>query len=410
MTGRTHGVNVGVIDMQTDSVGDPLRASTYTPANNFFAARVQKELSPRSNVGVMFVNRQATGGGASSDSWNRTWGADGRWGVNQNLTINGFVARTETPGATGGEHAFNGGIEYRNRVTRSYFDYTEVGADFNPEVGFLERPDAYRQISTGFFKNLRRPWMLEKLKMREYRPHLTYEGFWGFDGVNETGLLHFDHALDFESGNFLSPGLNVQHETLRVPFAVYAPTSRPSERVIVPAGDYTTPYFFLQSNTDRKRLVSGGLAWNYGGFLSGHQSAQAPTSHRPLARRQLHDDMAVDPQRHLAAGGRFRHQRRVRARHLQLHAAHQRPGPGAVQRPDGSLVDQPPLQPAADGGDRAVRGLQRHRGVQRLRSGESRVRHEVRAPVGRVPVARVNTGRAGRAGSAGGARQGGRGR
>ncbi len=277
LTGRTHGVNVGVIDMQTDAVGDPLRASSYTPASNYLAGRVQRELSPRSNVGVMFVNRQATGGGANSDSWNRTWGADGRWGVNQNLTINGFVARTETPGATGAEHAFSSGVEYRNRVTRAYFDYVEVGADFNPEVGFLERPDAYRQVSTGLFKNLRRPWLLKTLKMREYRPHLTYESYWGFDGVNETGLLHFDHALDFESGNFLSPGINVQHETLRVPFAVYSPSARPSEQVIVPAGDYTTPYFFLQSNTDRKLLVSGGLAWNYGGFLSGHQNAQAPT-------------------------------------------------------------------------------------------------------------------------------------
>jgi len=45
----------------------------------------------------------------------------------------------------------------------------------------------------------------------------------------------------------------------------------------VPAGSYDSPYFFLQSNTDRKRLVSGGLAWNYGGFLSGQQNAMAPT-------------------------------------------------------------------------------------------------------------------------------------
>jgi len=277
LTGRTHGFNVGIIDMQSEAVGDPSRPSTYAPSNNFFAGRLQKELSSRSNVGVMFVNRQATGTGPGSDGWNRTWGADGRWGVNQNLTVNGFVARTETPGATGPEHAYNGGLEYRDRANRAYFDYTEVGADFNPEVGFLERPDAYRQVSTGYFKNLRRPWLLKTLKLREYRPHLTYEGYWGFDGVNETGFLHFDHALDFESGNFISPGMNVQRETLRVPFAVYNPPGRRSEWIVVPPGDYTTPYFFLQSNTDRKRLISGGLAWNIGGFLSGQQNAQAPT-------------------------------------------------------------------------------------------------------------------------------------
>jgi hypothetical protein len=272
LTGRTHGLNVGIIDMQTEAVGNPAQSSRFTPANNFFAGRLQKEISSRSNVGAMFVNRQGTGTGPGSDGWNRTWAADARWGVNQNLTINGFVARTETPGATGAEHAFNGGIEYRDRANRAYFDYTEVGADFNPEVGFLERPDAYRQIGTGYFKNFRRPWLLKTLKMREFRPHQTFEGYWGFDGYHETSMLHLDHALDFESGYFISPGVNVQHEGLRVPFVVHAP-----RRIVVPAGDYTTPYFFWQSNTDRKRLVSGGLAWNYGGFLSGHQNAQAPT-------------------------------------------------------------------------------------------------------------------------------------
>jgi hypothetical protein len=55
-----------------------------------------------------------------------------------------------------------------------------------------------------------------------------------------------------------------------VPFEVYP-------GVIVPAGTYNSPYLFLQSNTDRKQWISGGLAWNLGGFLSGTQSSMAPT-------------------------------------------------------------------------------------------------------------------------------------
>jgi hypothetical protein len=269
LTGKTSGVNIGIIDMQTEAVGDPLRAATYTPANNFFAGRVSKDLPNRSSVGAIFVNRTATGGGPRSEGWNRTWGTDAKWGATESLTFSGFAAKTETPGLTARQYAYNGGAEYRNRVTRTYFDYTEVGDDFNPEVGFLERTDGYRQVSTGYYKNLRRQW-LSDLKLREWRPHATYESYWGFDGFQETALLHIDNALDFESGNFISPGFNLQHEGLREPFEVYP-------GIVVPAGRYDSPYFFLQSNSDRKKLVSGGLAWNYGGFLSGHQNAMAPT-------------------------------------------------------------------------------------------------------------------------------------
>ncbi len=269
LTGKTNGVNVGFIDMQTEAVGDRNRPSTFTAANNFLAGRVSKDLPNRSSIGAIFVSRTATGAGPGSDSWNRTWGTDGKWGVTESLTLSGFAAKTETPGLTDRQYAYNGGAEYRNRVTRTYFDYTEVANDFNPEVGFLERTDGYRQISTGIFKNLRREW-LSDLKLREWRPHITYESYWGFDGFNETALLHVDNALDFESGNFISPGLNVQREGLRAPFEVYP-------GIIVPAGSYDSPYFFLQSNTDRKHWISGGFAWNHGGFLSGHQEAVAPT-------------------------------------------------------------------------------------------------------------------------------------
>ena len=262
LTGKIGGLNVGLIDMQTERVG-------ATPANNFMTARVSKDLPNRSSVGGMFVGRTATGDGAGSDGWNRTWGADGKWGATQSLTISGFAARTETPDVSGREYAYNGGAEFRNRVTRAYVDYTEVGEDFNPEVGFLERTDGYRQISTGFYKNLRRPW-LSDLKLREWRPHTTYESYWGFDGFNETSLVHIDSAFDFESGNLVSPGLNIQHEGLRTPFTVYP-------GVIVPAGSYDSPYLFLQSNTDRKKAVSAGLSANVGGFLSGRQRALAPT-------------------------------------------------------------------------------------------------------------------------------------
>jgi hypothetical protein len=261
LTGKTAGFNVGLLNMQTESVG-------LTPANNFTAARVNKDLRNRSSVGAIFVNRSATGDLAGRDNWNRTWGVDGKLGVRDDWTFSGFAARTETPGRTGRQEAFSGGTQYQVRARRAFLEVTQVGEDFNPEVGFLERTDGFRQLWTGWYENVRHD-KLRAVGMREWRPHTSYESFWGFDGLQESATLHMDSAFDFENGNFISPAMNIQYEGLRAPFEVYP-------GVVVPAGSYRSPLAAGMGNTDRRKWISFSGSYNIGGFLSGHQQSYAP--------------------------------------------------------------------------------------------------------------------------------------
>jgi hypothetical protein len=61
----------------------------------------------------------------------------------------------------------------------------------------------------------------------------------------------------------------VQVEGLREPFEVYP-------GVIVPAGNYTSPYFLTMGNTDRRKWISASMSANIGGFLSGSQVSLSP--------------------------------------------------------------------------------------------------------------------------------------
>jgi hypothetical protein len=262
LTGRAFGTNIGLLNMQTERVG-------RTPANNFTAARVNHQLRNRSSVGFMFVNRTATGSGAVSDNWNRTFGVDAKYGIGEAITFSGFAARTQTPGLTGRDHALSTAFEFRNRKYEGNVSYAEVGDDFNPEVGFRERTDGYRQMGASFRRHVRTR-KLASLGIREWEPHATFESYWGFDGFQETATAHVDSRLDFENGYSLtSTALNVQYEGLRKPFEVYP-------GVIVPAGSYRSPFFMLNSSTDRRRMVSASLNCNMGGFLSGSQVSCAP--------------------------------------------------------------------------------------------------------------------------------------
>jgi hypothetical protein len=262
LTGKARGLNIGFMDMQTDDVG-PLWG------NNFAAARVSKDLGNRSSVGAIGVSRIGTGDKAGDDNWNRTWGVDGRFGIKEAVTINGFAARTETPGATEAEHAYSTGFDYRTRKWESQISYADVGDDFDPQVGFLERPDEYRQVQSALRRHVRTPWLAQH-GLREWEPHASYESYWGFDGLQETATLHLDSRLDFENGYSLtSTALNVQVEGLREPFEVYP-------GVIVPAGTYTSPYFLTMGNTDRRKWISASMSANIGGFLSGTQVSLSP--------------------------------------------------------------------------------------------------------------------------------------
>jgi hypothetical protein len=262
MSGKVNSVNVGFLNMQTDDVG-------RTPSNNFTTARVSKDLRNRSSVGTIFVNRTATGSLAGDDNWNRTFGVDGKWGIGETITLSGFAARTKTPGLTGRQHALSSAFDYRTRTWESTSSFAEVGEDFNPEVGFLERTDGYRQVTTALRRHIRAPALARK-GIREWEPHASYESYWGFDGYQETATLHVDSRLDFENGySIASTALNVQFEGLRKPFEVYP-------GVVVPAGSYRSPYFLTMSNTDRRRWLSGSLNCNIGGFLSGSQFSCAP--------------------------------------------------------------------------------------------------------------------------------------
>ncbi|MBI4521599.1 MAG: carbohydrate binding family 9 domain-containing protein, partial [Gemmatimonadetes bacterium] len=269
LSGRLSGLNVGVLDIQTEEVGT-------TPANNFAAVRLNRELPNRSSIGAIFVNRAATGspgsgsgaGAAGEHDWNRTWGVDGRLGIGEAITFNGYAARTETPGLTEGQYAVAGGAEYRDRRHRTYFEYAQVGDDFNPEVGFLRRDHGSERIAFGFYETLRSEALRAK-GFRELLPHFSYVRYNRLDGSLETATLHLDNHFDWESGNYIAPAINIDWDGLDRPFEVYP-------GVIVPKGTYRATHTAFRTHTDGRKWISANFDWDYGSFLSGHQSSIAP--------------------------------------------------------------------------------------------------------------------------------------
>jgi hypothetical protein len=258
LSGKARGMNVGVLNMQTADVGT-------RPGNNFSVARVSRDLPSRSGVGVMFVNRTATGSLARSNDYNRTFGADGRLGVGNYFTTNGFAARTETPGFRGRQYAYNVDAEYDDGRHRLQGQWGVTGEDFNPEVGFLENEDGYTRWYFQVEETMRQQWVRD-LGFREWLPHINATRFDYIDGGLNSAELHIDNHWDWENGLRIDTALQGSWEGLRVPFEIYP-------GITVPVGEHGGLYYRQRSNTDRRKWISGHLNWDVGTFLNGRQNS-----------------------------------------------------------------------------------------------------------------------------------------
>jgi len=258
LSGKARGLNVGVLNMQTADVGT-------RPGNNFSVARVSRDLPSRSGVGVMFVNRSATGALARSNDFNRTYGADGRLGVGNYFTMNGFAARTETPGFRGRQYAYNVDTEYDDGRHRLQWQYGLTGEDFNPEVGFLENEDGYRRMYFQVEETMRQDWV-RKLGFREWLPHVNANRYDYLDGGLNSADLHIDNHWDWENGWRIDTALQGGWEGLRVPFEIYP-------GIVVPPGEHGGFGYRQRANSDRRKWISGHFNWDVGRFLTGNQNS-----------------------------------------------------------------------------------------------------------------------------------------
>ena len=262
LTGKVGGVTVGALNIQTRRLQrlDPAtqQLEEIAPRNNFSVARVLRELPNRSRIGAMFISRLNAD---DTNDYNLTYAVDGRLGIGDAISIDGYVALTQTPGLVDGEHAFNISGSYTTRNWEAGLAFRELGADFNPEVGFLGRR-AYRFRSARLLRHVRFPsipWF------RELRPHITYREFLDLDGFSETRLIHIDNHLEFANGAFFQfPSVNFTREGIKEPFDI-------ADGVEVAPGIYDNIDIGWRFNTNESATLSLAGSTNIGGFYSGHR-------------------------------------------------------------------------------------------------------------------------------------------
>jgi hypothetical protein len=254
--------NLGLLLMSTDAVAG------IAPGNRFTVARFSQELANRSSIGAIYVGRDGDGSFLTpeSDDYNRSYAVDAAWGIGDHVLVKAWAAKSETPGLDGDDNAYALSANYNSSGWTTGLSYTEVGEDFNPEVGFLSRTN-YRKISGRVFRRIRPDDLWGLL---ELRPHIVYTGHWKPDGFHESGFLHIDNHFEFQSGTEVHTGVNFTKAGVLQAFEIV-------DGVTIQPGTYDHAEVQIVNITNQSKPLSFRMHTTVGGRFGGDRLSIAPS-------------------------------------------------------------------------------------------------------------------------------------
>lgn len=252
LTGRVGNYGLGLLNIQTKEMGE-------TPAHNFTVARLKRQIFSRSNIGAIFINRYSN----FSPNEHRAFGVDGNFRFFENLRLNSFVARIQTPGVTRNNLAGKMAVDWTDRRIDFYASYLDVQENFKADVGYVRRTGMrLSQLEWGYHY---RPQ-----KNRIFRDIIVFKGVLEYttDQHNKpvTKLFRPIFRIWFHNGAVFEVTARKNFERLDEPFRL-----RPN--VVIPVGDYDFSEVLVMGNTDKSRMVSGDLRFSNGNFYHGKKTS-----------------------------------------------------------------------------------------------------------------------------------------
>jgi hypothetical protein len=258
LTGRAGPYSLGVLNIQ-QSEQDASRST------NFTALRLRRNVFRNSDIGVMFLNKDADGA-----EYNRAIGADANFRPMSELDLNAYVAKTfspasqfaaAAPGRDSEDTAAYGGFNYNSRTWDVWANYTRIGSRFNDEMGFVPRLGISKAAAYAGYS-----WRPQRTSgwLREIRPHWQLVNVDRIGGGLESRYVDWHLPFTLQDGTFLEIGTNPTTEQLYVPFRINR-----RRDISIPAGRYDYNEYFFLARTNASARFAVNARWAVGDFYDG---------------------------------------------------------------------------------------------------------------------------------------------
>jgi|RhiMetdeSRZDD1v2_1073273.scaffolds.fasta_scaffold02848_21 uncharacterized protein DUF5916/cellulose/xylan binding protein with CBM9 domain len=262
VTGTVGKYGIGALNIQTDD-----KPSAGALATNFSVVRLKRDILRRSNIGLIATRRTPA---ANQTGANAAFGADANLAFFKSLSINGYYARTDTPGAAGDQSSYRGRFDYAGDRYGLQLEHLLVGDKFSPDIGFMRRTD-FRRSSVGarFSPRPKSSRLIRKLDWEAGYNYVTDSRRTRVESRQLAGTFE----VDFENSDQWTLDYTHDFEYLPRNFQI-------APGVTLPIGGYDYDTVRMTYQLGQQRAVSGQVSVATGTFYDGNKKEANFTSGR----------------------------------------------------------------------------------------------------------------------------------
>jgi hypothetical protein len=268
LTGKVGPWTLGLLDIQT---GDEPAAGA--DATNFGVVRVKRDILRRSAVGLLYAARSVSTAG---EGRNHTFGVDGTFAFFDNVGVNAYLAQSDTPDLDGRNRSYMGQLNYAGDRYGLVLERLVIEERFNPEVGFVRRPDLRKWSGSARFSP--RPAASPRVRRWLFEAGASY--IEDNAGVLESRERAGTWGIDFQSGDTLRVSSTNTYEFLDRPFAI-------APGVTLPVGGYDFNTASISYSLGASRRLGGTTRLEHGSFYSGDKTTVGFSGGRLEVTNQL---------------------------------------------------------------------------------------------------------------------------
>jgi hypothetical protein len=207
---------IGAMDIQTDKVEE-----SGLPKQNFAVLALQRQVFKRSNIGLLFVNKQSLNYVPDDDStkpvysdYNRNIGLEYNLASSNNIwTGKALFLKSFSPGVNSKDFVHAAHLQYLSRKWTLLWQHEYVGANFNAEVGYVPRKN-YVFFSPLISRNIFPPGKRILSHTLKFAPVF----FYNTDFKLTDDLLALAWTVTFRSQDVFTTILSHDYVELQAPF------------------------------------------------------------------------------------------------------------------------------------------------------------------------------------------------
>lgn len=269
MVGKIGRYRLGVMNIFTDEVTytDDDDNTVKVNPTNFSVFRLNRDILERGSLGLIFLNKEES----NSEHYNRSFGIDGNFPVNDNFSISGYFSGTSGPNQIEDVQTLNMNtknsaaklsLDYQSDLWQISTSYQDIGARFNPEIGFNRRTDYRLNKASVEYK----PRPKNSRLVRQYGYKL--EGNYRSD--HERNLLDNEigasYSIEFHNSSRFNLDIKRKKEYVDYDWEV-------REGFIIPTATYSGFDYSMRAESDKSKPIAGEINLGYADYFTGNNAS-----------------------------------------------------------------------------------------------------------------------------------------